>query len=137
MERILRGKQQVAGGYLLEIEVTEAYTNGDSRFDKVFVAAADIRGKTLSQRKRAVADAIESAEIDELLNAPATAHIDDKDIIEDRMVSLYAAWQRWKVTRLEAELRNVAAPVVNALTAKEGAAWTAYTLAILDWRNAP
>ena len=136
MERILRGKQQVAGGYLLEIEVTDAYTNGDSRVDKVFLARDAVRGKTPAQRKRALFDAIHDTALDDLRGSPVEEPPDDKDILEERMVALYERWQMWKSTRAEAEIRSVPVGIINALTTKEDAVWDKYAAAVLAWRNA-
>ena len=136
-ERIIRGRQQVPGGYLIEVEVTEAYTDGRSRFDTVFVEAEKLRGtRTAAQRLQAVWDAVEDAQLDELTGNAVAAPAVDRDILEDRMVELYERWQRWKATRAEAQARGMASAVVTALTARENAAWAAYGDAIAAWRNA-
>ncbi len=49
----------------------------------------------------------------------------------------YERWQRWKTTRIEAQARSMAAAVVNALQAKEDAAWAEYAQGIQAWRTAP
>lgn len=40
--RIIRGSERVSGGYRVRIEVTEAYTDGSSRFEHVFVPEEDV-----------------------------------------------------------------------------------------------
>lgn len=56
-----------------------------------------------------------------------------KTDLADYMASLYEVWARWKATRVEAQARTLAAPVVNALTNQENAAWTAYANAVQAW----
>ena len=61
----------------------------------------------------------------------------NKDSIESSQVpAKYEIWQRWKLTRLEAQARSLQAAVVTALTARENAAWSDYAQALLDWYNA-
>lgn len=136
MERIVRKGRQVAGGYLLEIEVTQAYTDGRSRFDEVFVPLSAVQDKTPSQRKRALFDAVHDNALGDLRGTPVEKPPDDQDILEDRMVALYERWQRWKNTRVEAQARGVPQAVINALTNREDAVWSAYAAAILAWRSA-
>lgn len=135
MERIVRKVRQVAGGYLLEIEVTQAYTDGRSRFDEVFVADGAVRGKTPAQKLQAVYDAL-SDDLADVRGTAVSAPAATKDIIEDRMVALYEDWQRWKATRAEAQARSLAAGVITALTNREDAAWAKYVQSIQVWRNA-
>jgi hypothetical protein len=60
MTRIIRDYERAPGGYYVTIEVTNAYTNGESRFDRVFVAEADIAG----QDDDGVMDAVTRAALD-------------------------------------------------------------------------
>lgn len=136
MERIVRKGRQVAGGYLLEIEVTQAYTDGRSRFDEVFVPLSAVQDKTPSQRKRALFDAVHDNALGDLRGTPVEEPPDDQAILEERMVALYERWQMWKNTRAEAEIRSVPVGIINALTAKEDAVWDKYAAAVLAWRNA-
>lgn len=39
-ERIIRAATRVPGGYTVQVEVTNAYTDGTSRFDELFVPVA-------------------------------------------------------------------------------------------------
>lgn len=44
-QRIIRDYERAPGGWYVTIEVTNAYTNGESRYDRVFVAEAELVGK--------------------------------------------------------------------------------------------
>lgn len=56
---------------------------------------------------------------------------------EREMEEQFGDWQRWKLTREEAQSRALPGAVVTALTNRENAAWTAYAEAIQRWRQAP
>jgi len=137
-QRIIRGARAVAGGYQVEVEVTNAYTDGASRFDRVFVTLSEMRGKTPEQRRQAIVDALDVDPLaDGVKDAAASAPAVTRDILEDRMEGLYADWQRWKNTRQEAQSRALPAGAVTALTNREDAAWAKYLTAIQEWRSAP
>lgn len=135
MGRIIRKARPAPGGYMVEIEVENAYTDGRSRTDEVFVAADALRGKTAAEKRQAIVDALTNP-IAEIAGFEATEPPEDKDILEGRMVALYEAWQRWKNTREEATTRSLPNAVLTALQARENAAWTRYAQAIDRWRTA-
>lgn len=56
--------------------------------------------------------------------------------LEIQMEERYADWKRWQDTRIEAQARGLAAPVITALTNKEDSSWAAYAVAINEWRLA-
>jgi hypothetical protein len=58
------------------------------------------------------------------------------DLEFSRVRIAYETWQLWKTTRLEAQARSLAAPIVTALTNRENAAWADHAQALLDWYNA-
>lgn len=138
-QRFIRSREPAPGGYWVDIEVTEAFTDGTSRIDRVFVTESELRGKSAAERRQAIYDALKAQ--DEVLSGVAGQVADEpaqtKAIYERRMEVLYADWQRWKATRLEAQARGLQAVIITALTAREDAAWTRYGQAILAWRTAP
>jgi hypothetical protein len=128
--------EAVPGGYMITVEVPAAYTNGASRFDRVFVAAAAVRGKSPDQVRQAVLDAAMEDPIGGVIGEVAPP-AETRETLEERMIARYETWQRWRNTRVEAEARGVAAPVVTALSGRENAAWNAYSALLLAWWNAP
>lgn len=122
---------------MVAVEITDAYTDGSSRIDRVFVAREDLRGRTLEERRQAIMDALDDDPLAGIAGVEASAPTQTKAIFERRMDELFADWQRWKTTRLEAKARSLPAGVVTALTNREDAAWAAYAAAILQWRGAP
>lgn len=54
---------------------------------------------------------------------------------ERELEGRFADWQRWKITRQEAQSRGLPAAVINALTNREDAAWQDYGAALLEWRS--
>lgn len=130
-------RERTPGGFLVTVEYPNAYTNGESRFDRVFVDDAAVRGKSNSQVLQAVKDAIDSDPLGGVIgqginNQPAT-----KDLLEDRMVERYEKWQRWKNTHAEAVARSLGAAKVNAFKNRMDARWAAYLDALNDWIAAP
>ena len=136
--KLIRSHEQAPGGYWVVVEVENAYTDGTSRFDRVFVPAEDLRGKTPEERRQAIRDALDDDPLAGIAGEDATAEpTQTKALLERRMEALYADWQRWKTTRLEAQARSLAQAVITALTNREDAAWTRYVAAIQAWRQAP
>ena len=134
MGRIIRSSRPCPGGRLVSIEITEAYTDGRSRLEEVFIADAAVRGKTPAEKLQALFEAIGDP-IAEVSGEDVAEPAVSKDIVESRMVPLYETWQRWKATRLEAEARGMPAAVQQALTTRENLAWAAYVAAIVAWRG--
>lgn len=137
MTRIIRNAEPAPNGYIVEVEVTAAYTDGSSRIDRVFVATSELRGKTPEQKRQAILDALDDDPMDGVAGVEVSAPTVTKPILEDRMTGLYADWLRWKTTRTEAQARSLAAAVITALTNREDAAWAAYLASIQAWRTAP
>lgn len=48
----------------------------------------------------------------------------------------YERWLRWKTSLTEAQVRNVAAAVITALSNQTDAAWQDYAAAVTAWKNA-
>ena len=134
MGRIIRSSRPCPGGRLVSIEITEAYTDGRSRLEEVFIADAAVRGKTPAEKRQAVFEAMGDPVADVAGEEVAEPQV-SRDIVESRMVPLYETWQRWRATRLEAEARNMNAAVRLALTTREDLAWAAYVAAIVAWRG--
>lgn len=135
-DRIIRKAEPTPNGWAIAVEVTNAYTDGSSRFDTVYVSRDDLRGRTPEERRQAIIDALDDDPLTGIADQPATAPTVTK-AIETRMVAVYEDWQRWKNTRQEAQSRALPAAAVNALTNREDAAWGRYVTAIQAWRTAP
>jgi len=134
----IRSHEQAPGGFWVTIEVENAYTDGTSRFDRVFVPIEDLRGKTAEERRQAIRDALDDDPLAGIAGEGAdSAPMQTKAIMERRMEALYADWQRWRNTRIEAQARSLAAAAITALTNREDAAWAKYVVAIQAWRQAP
>ena len=132
----IQNRERTTGGWNVTIEVPNAYTTGESRFDRVTIPDAAVRGKTPEQVRQAVFDAVNDDPIAQVLGKTVAQPSQAKAIREDRMLDLFADWQRWKATHAEAVARAVAANVITALLARTDAAWAAYVVAIQAWRAA-
>lgn len=137
LEHIIRHAEPTPNGWAIVVEVTNAYTDGASRFDRVYLTRDELRGRTEAERRQAILDALDDDPLEGVRDQPATAPTVTKEILETRMESLYADWQRWKTTRVEAQARSLAAAVITALTNRENNAWDAYVSTIQQWRSAP
>lgn len=93
-QRIIRDYERAPGGWYVTIEVTNAYTNGESRYDRVFVAEAEL----VNQDDDGVMDAVTRAALDP---APLTR-------VRDLDVAAYRELKRVTDKPLEA-LRSLAA----------------------------
>lgn len=91
-------------------------------------------GKRYRKRYEVNADGTLGAEL-EVTPYPASEQ-PAKVRIEVEMEDLFADWQRWKETRLEATARAMGSAVITPLQNRENAAWTAYMAAINRWRSA-
>lgn len=133
----LHERRRAPGGWSVSVEVENAYTNGASRFDEVFVSDQAIAGKSREEVLQAVLDSLDDP-FGGLRGADlSAAPTQTKAVLEARMVALYAVWVRWRDTRAEAQSRALAAPIITALQNREDAAWAAYASAINQWRLAP
>lgn len=138
MIRVTGVLEHCPGGYRVQVEYTEAYTDGTSRMEWVFVAAADVRGKSREERIEALRDAVSDGIVADVQGVDLRdAPTQTKAVLEARMVRQYERWQRWKLTREEAAARSLATAVVNALAGVENSAWTTYLASIQAWRSAP
>lgn len=134
---IIRDVQRTATGYKVIVETPAAYADGFARVDDVHLPREALQGKSREERIEAIRAAIadkhrDLRDVD--LDLPIT---ETKAIWESRMLARYERWQRWKVTREEAESRTLSAAIITALTTAEDAAWAAYAQAINAWRQAP
>ncbi len=132
----IAGYERAAGGFAVTIEHENAYTNGSSRFEKVHVSDAAVRGKSRDQVRQAIKDAADADPIADIIGEDVAAPTPTKPILEERMVAQYERWQRWKNTRLEAQARGLAGAVVTAVTNVENDAWGDYVAAVQAWRQA-
>jgi hypothetical protein len=132
----IRRWERTPGGFAVTVEVTDAYTDGSSRFDTVYLTRDEVRGKSSHERRQAVFDALNDDPLEGIHDALVTQPAQTKDILEARAVALYDTWLRWKTTRVEAESRGVAAGVITSLTNRENATWDNYAEALLAWRAA-
>ena len=138
MSKRIRSHEQAPGGFWVTIEAEDAYTDGSSRFDRVFVPIEDLRGKTAEERRQAIRDALDDDPLAGIAGEDAdSSPTQTKAILERRMEALFADWPRRKTTRTEAQARSVAAAAITALTNREDAAWARYVVAIQAWRAAP
>ena len=130
-------RERSQAGWLVTIEVPNAYTTGESRFDRVFVSDSAVRGKTPDQVRQAVKDALDDDPLAAVLGEMVAAPTQTKDLLEDRMIERYDRWQRWKNTHAEAVARTIGAAKITALKNRMDATWAAYMNAINDWLAAP
>lgn len=128
----------VPGGYRADVEFEAAYTDGSSRFERVFLAREDVHGASHEAIRRAVRDAIaEDAGFAALQDADLNTIPVTKATLERQMVALFDEWWRWKSTFDESTARGEPGAVRNALASKTDAAWARYRTAIIEWRAAP
>ena len=146
----LRGRRQVAGGWEVQVEVPNAFTDGTSRIDTIFVPSSAVANKTPEQIRHALQDALHDpfdavGAVD--IHAPIT---DTKALAEDRCEALYADWQRWSATydvvnaMTDAQFAALSglpgagrAVAVSALLTRRNAALGDYLRALNAWRQAP
>jgi len=73
------------GGYMVTIEIENAYTDGRSRFDRVFVKADDVVGKSREEQLLAVKAALGTS-LAELRGADPSAPVTEtKAVLEARL----------------------------------------------------
>jgi hypothetical protein len=130
--RTIRSSRLIGANLVeVELEVTNAYTDGTSRRDRVVVAVAD----------GATDDDILEAIVREDAKLRTLAKIAGREIPSTGTTSElilerpFAVWDRWKAIRTEAEARAAPAPLVAALTQREDRAWAALLAAIQTWRD--
>jgi len=136
MSRRIVQRTPVPGGVRVTVELPNAYTDGTSRFEDIFVPDAELVGRTTAERLAAVRERLDDALEDMQgadLGAPVTR---TRPVIERDMERAYNVWQRWKVIRAEAVARSMAVGVVTALTARENAAWASIVDRLTEWRAA-
>ena len=79
------GHEPAPGGYMVTIEIENAYTDGTSRFDRVFVKAEDVHGKTFEEQLLAVKAALGTS-LAELQGADPSAPVSEtKAVLEARL----------------------------------------------------
>lgn len=76
--RVIRKSERVNGGYRVTIEVTNAYTDGSSRWERVFVPEEDVAGGDPNDVLEAVAKAA--------LDGDPVARVRGMDVVEYRAV---------------------------------------------------
>ena len=128
----------VPGGYRADVEFEAAYTDGSSRFERVFLSREDVHAASPEAIRRAVRDAIDEDAGFRFLQAADLDTIPvTKATLERQMVALFDEWQRWKATTDEAAARGEPLPVRDALANRTDAAWARYRSSIQAWRVAP
>ena len=130
-------RERGPNGWNVTIEHPNAYTDGTSRTERVTIPYAKLEGKTPDQVRQAIKDAVDDDPIRDILGEDVAAPAQTKAILEDRMEALFADWQRWKLTRGEAQARTLPPAAITALTNREDAAWARYVQSIQQWRTAP
>lgn len=89
--RIIRGYEPCPGGYMVTVEVTNAYTNGESRFDRVFVAGSELIGQDDDGVMEAVAKAVlDSAPIARVQGLDVLAYRELKRVTDKPLAALRA-----------------------------------------------
>jgi len=136
MTRRVVGGEPVAGGWMVSVEVPNAYTDGTSRFERVFVSRDDVPGNTADELLDAAHDALTNDPAAQAIGQDVTNTTATKVVWEARITKLYTRWQQWKTIRLEAQARSLPAAAVTALTNRENAAWSALLDALTAWRAA-
>lgn len=123
------------GGFEITVEHVGVYTDGSSRFERVFVAGQDVLGASPEAAMDAVRDAWNSrpAVVGMELDGAVVA---TREVFDRRAARAFARWQRWQTTRVEAQARGMAAGVISDILAEENAAWTAYLAILNAWRQA-
>ena len=130
-------RERGPNGWNLTIEVPNAYTTGESRFDRIFVPDNDVRGKTPDRVRQAIKDALDDDPVGPVLGEAVATPTQSKDLLEDRMVERYDRWLRWKNTHAEAVARSIGAAKVTTLKNRMDATWAMYLGALNDWLAAP
>ena len=126
---------QAPGGWMVDLEIPNAYTDGTSRFERVFVSRDNVPGNTADELLDAAHDALTNDPAGQAIGQDVTAAQATKAVWEARIGPRYARWQMWKTIRVEAQARALPAPAVTALTNRENAAWTALLDALTEWRK--
>jgi len=129
-------REQVPGGWMVDLEIPNAFTDGTSRFERVFVSRDDVPGNTADELLDAAHDALANDPAAQAIGQDVTAAQSTKAVWEARITPRYARWQMWKTIRVEAQARSLPAAAVTALTNRENAAWTALLDALTAWRQA-
>ena len=126
-------REQVPGGWMVDLEIPGAFTDGTSRFERVFVSRDDVPGNTADELLDAAHDALTNDPAAQAIGQDVTNATATKTVWEARITKLYARWQMWKAIRVEAQARSLPAAAVTALTNRENAAWTALLDALTEW----
>jgi len=134
MSRIT-GYERAPGGWFVNLEIPNAYTDGTSRFERVFVARDDVPGNTADELLDAAHDALTNDPAAQAIGQDVTGATATKAVWEARLTKLYTRWQQWKAIRVEAQARSLPAAAVTALTNRENAAWSALLDALTEWRK--
>lgn len=138
-------RERGPNGWLVVIEVPNAYTSGESRFDRVTIPYAKLDGKTADQVRQAVHDALEDDPLAAVLGEAVAAPTQTKAIYEDRAEATQARWAQWQwridhVTDYPGWSALTAAQKtarLNALTQRRNAAAQADWDVLVAWFTAP
>ncbi|MBA4180246.1 MAG: hypothetical protein C0506_06605 [Anaerolinea sp.] len=88
--------QRGRDGWVVTIEVPNAYTNGESRFERVTVPYGKLEGKTPDQVRQAIKDALDDDPLAAVLGEEVAAPTSTKEIYEDRAEATQARWAQWQ-----------------------------------------
>ena len=137
MTRKIVGIEPVPGGYAVDIEVTGAFTDGSSRFDKVHVPAALVDGRTVEEITQAVADAVNNAPLAQLVGVTLAVPAATKELLVQQIEAAYASWQMWKAINAEVVARNVGGLALQSALANYAEdRWTRLLNILSAWRTA-
>ena len=107
-------REQTPGGWMVDVEVPNAYTDGTSRFERVFVSRDSAPGGTAAEVLDAINDAMTNDPAAQAIGQDVTAAQATKAVWEARITSRFDRWQMWKTIRVEAQARSLPAAAVTA-----------------------
>jgi len=129
-------REQVPGGWMVDLEIPGAFTDGTSRFERVFVSRDAAPNNTAAEVLDAINDALTNDPAAQAVGQDVTAAQATKAVWEARITSRYGRWQMWKDIRVEAQARALPAAAITTLTNRENAAWSNLLDALTAWRAA-
>ena len=130
------GRERVPGGWLVVVEVPNAYTDGSARAERVFVPHEAVAGlgrdALLQVLRERLADPL--AEVDGAdLSVPAA---DTKATWEVRVREAATELRLWRELHGEAVAQGETAALVASLAARRGVAWQLVRQRLQGWRAA-
>lgn len=126
------------GGYLLKVEVPDAFTDGSSRFDDVFVPSEDADGRTPEEVMDAVNTAATSSPFDTLIGKTIRVPTQTRAVYEARLEKQRRVLAMWRAFEEEAVAQGEPDPgaLLTALRARRAAVWADIKATLVKWRTA-